>query len=75
MPKPKGNPQWSQGMEPAIPSGPSEFERIAARLKLSPEHYENSMQLRTWVEKNWRQKFVPERLLEVWRFSESPLQD
>jgi len=65
MPK-RGNPRWGQvGAAPA-PSTPSDFERLVARLKLSPDQYASSPQLRTWVERNWRQKFVPEKLLKAW---------
>jgi hypothetical protein len=49
---------------------PSEFEHVVERLKLSPDQYASSPQLRAWVEKNWRQKFVPENLLKVWRLND-----
>lgn len=49
-----------------VPAAPSHFERVAARPKLSPEEYANSPQLRGWVERNWRQKFLPENLLKAW---------
>lgn len=66
MPK-RGNHRWSQGHEPdLIEPGPSEFERVTVRLNLSPDQYASSPQLHAWVEKNWRQKFVPENLLKVW---------
>lgn len=71
MPKRKGNDRWSQGLGAEVePAVPPEFERVATRLKLAPDQYQTSPQLREWVEKNWRQKFVPERLLQVWRLSE-----
>lgn len=70
MPK-RGNPRWSQGLGVApVPPIPSDFERVAARLKLSPEQYTSSPQLREWVEKNWRQKFVPEKLLKAWHLND-----
>ena len=70
MPK-RGNPRWSQGLGAApVPATPSDFERVAARLKLSPDQYASSPQLRAWVEKNWRQKFVPENLLKVWQLKD-----
>ena len=53
------------GSRPSPPM-PSDFERIVARLKLSPNHYASSPELREWVERNWRQKFVPEKLLKAW---------
>jgi hypothetical protein len=68
----RGNPGWTQGFqgENSFPPVPSEFEQVVKRLKLDPEQYASSAQLRDWVEKNWRQKFVPERLLRIWRLSE-----
>ena len=77
MPKrPKGNPRWSQGLQPApTVNTPSEFERLVRRLRLSPEKYGGSPELRAWVEKNWRQKFVPEKLLRAFHLSEFGLSD
>jgi len=66
----RGNPRWTQGLGAAPSKAPSDFERVVARLKLSPEQYASSQQLRAWVEKNWRQKFVPENLLKVWRLKD-----
>jgi hypothetical protein len=72
MLKRRGNPGWTQGIqgENSLPPGPSEFEKVVKRLKLGPEQYASSAQLREWVEKNWRQKFVPEKLLRAWHLSE-----
>ncbi len=68
----RGNPGWTQGFhgENSFPPVPSEFEQLVKRLKLDPEQYSSSPQLRDWVEKNWRQKFVPEKLLRAWHLSE-----
>jgi len=33
---------WSQGGTNPLPSGPSEFEHVVARLKLSPDEYAGS---------------------------------
>jgi hypothetical protein len=75
MPK-RGNPRWSLELGAApVPSSPSEFERVATRLKLSSDQYSTSPQLRDWVEKNWRQKFVPEKLLKVWGLYLWPLSE
>ena len=75
MRKHRGNPGWTQGHqgEDSFPPVPSEFEQVVKRLKLNPEQYASSLQLREWVEKNWRQKFVPEKLLRAWRLSERGL--
>jgi len=70
MPK-GGHPRWSQGLGVAPdPPIPSDFERVAAHLKLSPDQYLSSPQLCVWVERNWRQKFVPEKLLKAWGLSD-----
>ena len=66
MPSTSKQRSWVVGEAPPVRSGLSDFERVAARLKLSPEQYESSDQLRQWVEKNWQQKFVPEWLLKLW---------
>jgi len=67
----RGNPRFSQGLGAAPdPPIPSDFERVAAHLKLSPDQYLSSPQLRAWVERNWRQKFVPEKLLKAWGLSD-----
>lgn len=57
------NHRWSQGLGAIeCAAAPSEFEQVVEDLRLSPAEYETSPQLRMWVEKNWRQKFVPEKL-------------
>lgn len=69
MSKRKGNIPWSplQGGAPAPETtSESEFEQVAARLDLTPDEYVHSPQLRAWAEKNWRVKFVPEKLLKAW---------
>lgn len=64
---------WLQGDAAPVPSRPSDFERVVAKLKLSPEQYESSDQLRQWVERYWQQKFVPEKLLKAWGLDFWPL--
>jgi hypothetical protein len=66
MPSTPKQRSWLQGEAPYVRSGLSDFECVASWLKLSPEQYESSGQLRQWVEKNWQQKFVPESLLKAW---------
>jgi hypothetical protein len=60
-------------------SGPPPFAQyhqilngLPTRLKLSPEQYASSPQLRKWVEKNWRQKFVPGLISETEVAAERP---
>jgi hypothetical protein len=70
MSKRPGNSRWSEGLAPEVTNTPSEFEQLTARLRLKPDQYANSTELRNWVERNWRQKFVPESLLKAFRLSE-----
>ena len=70
MSKRPGNSRWSERLAPEVPNSPSEFEQVTARLRLKPNQYANSTELRDWVERHWRQKFVPEGLLKVFRLSE-----
>jgi len=65
-----GNSRWAEGRAPEVGNTPSEFEQVTARLSLKPDQYTESAALRQWVEKNWRQKFVPESLLKAMRLSE-----
>ena len=47
---------------------PSSFEQIVRRLRLSPDQYLGSVQLKEWVRKNKDQKYVPSDLLKAWDF-------
>lgn len=49
---------------PPTPAGPTEFEIEARRLKLTPEQYSSSIELRRWILKNFTRVYVPEYLLE-----------
>ena len=69
MKKKRGNPNWGK---PTVQSTadvqPSSFEEIVRRLRLSPDQYLGSAQLREWVRKNKDQKYVPSELLKAWDF-------
>ena len=65
MPRPRGNPTWSSGGTPSVPEGPSAFEQQVKRLRLKPEQYANSAELREWCLRNMRSHYVPEELLEA----------
>ncbi|HST11926.1 MAG TPA: hypothetical protein VLL05_16230 [Terriglobales bacterium] len=66
MAKKRGNPKWVKP-EVSVPyTGASSFEEVVRRLRLSPAEYEDSMQLKDWVEKNKDQKYVPSNLLQAW---------
>jgi hypothetical protein len=67
MKKKRGNRNWGK---PATYSAtevqPSSFEQVVRKLRLSPEQYLGSVQLKDWVCKNKDQKYVPSDLLEAW---------
>jgi len=65
MSRPRGNPNWGKFLLP-VPAGPTEFENMAKRLKLMPEMYVASTQLRSWCYRNRNRCYVPEWLLEEW---------
>ncbi len=52
----------------ARPSSESSFERVVDSLKLSPEQYQSSAELREWVLQNKDHKYVPPDLLKAFGF-------
>jgi hypothetical protein len=65
--KKRGNPNWGKPDVNIIPyTGASSFEEVVKRLRLSPGEYEDSVQLKAWVQKNKDQKYVPLNLLQAW---------
>jgi hypothetical protein len=67
MKKKRGNPNWGKpAAQPAVNAQPSSFEQVVRKLRLSPDQYRGSVQLREWVRKNKDQKYVPSDLLEAW---------
>jgi hypothetical protein len=69
MKKKRGNPNWGKpaAYSPADVQ-PNSFEQIVRKLRLSPDQYLNSAQLKEWVRKNKDQKYVPSDLLKAWNF-------
>jgi len=47
---------------------PSSFERIVSSLKISPEEYRSSPELKEWVRRNEDHRYVPTDLLKVFGF-------
>ena len=45
----------------------TEFEKQVAKLKLKPNEYVHSKELREWALRNMRSHFVPEELLSAWK--------
>jgi hypothetical protein len=50
----------------------TEFERQVRRLRLSPELYAFSRELKNWCEQNRNRVYVPEWLLEEWGITVDP---
>ena len=50
------------------PFSESSFEKVVDSLKLSPEQYQSSSELREWVLQNKDHKYVPPDLLKAFGF-------
>ncbi len=75
MPRPYGNPNWSSGVAVAVPHRPTAFEQEVRRLRLKPEQYAASAELREWCLCNMRSHYVPEELLKAWRYKPMIIDD
>ena len=71
----RGNPNWSSGGQTPVPNGPSAFEQQVNKLRLKPEQYLASAELREWCLANMRSHYVPEELLEKWLSKLTPIPD
>jgi len=56
------------GASTALPFSESSFERVVISLRLSPEEYLGSTELRQWVLQNKDHKYVPPELLKAFGF-------
>ncbi len=68
MAKRRGNPNWGKPEPPSLVPATSAFESVVKRLRLSPEQYSGSSELRDWVRKNKDHKYVPQAVLEAFGF-------
>src|SRR6266550_4210413 len=69
----RGNPNWSQGYPVSIgPAVPTEFELQVTQLRLLPENYAFSDELRRWCERNRNRSYIPEWLLDAWDIPVDP---
>jgi hypothetical protein len=68
MKKKRGNPNWGKPDLGTTVLQPNSFEEMVRKLRLSPEQYIDSVQLKDWVRKNKDQKYVPSDLLKAWNF-------
>ena len=58
---------WTRALPvPLTPSGASAFEHLVLKLGFSPGHYQDSIVLREWVQKNKNYRYVPSELLQAW---------
>jgi hypothetical protein len=69
----RGNPNWGSPIIKAGPSTPTAFELQVAKLRLTPEMYVYSRELRTWCERNRDRVYVPEWLLDEWAITVEPI--
>jgi len=67
----RGNPNWGRPSPPA-PVLATEFELRVRQLRLTPEMYTSSAELRAWCEQNRNRVYIPERLLEEWGITVDP---
>jgi hypothetical protein len=67
----RGNPNWGQPARVA-PAIPTEFEMRANQLRLTPETYVDSEELRCWCERNRNRCYIPEWLLDAWDLPVDP---
>ena len=65
----RGNPNWGKPETSIGTITLSAFEHRAHSLRLSPEQYEASPELKEWARKNKDQRYVPLDLLEDWGFT------
>jgi len=65
----RGNSHSTTPRAPAAPAfSASSFEKVVDSLKLSPEQYQSSTELREWVLRNKDHKYVPPELLKAFGF-------
>jgi len=51
-------PELGKRVAHGAPVGPTSFEEVVRKLRLSPEDYESSRTLKEWVRKNKDQKYI-----------------
>jgi hypothetical protein len=66
-----GNPNRRRPTRPA-PALATEFELRVRHLRLTPEMYASSIELRNWCEHNRNRYYVPVWLLEEWSITVDP---
>jgi hypothetical protein len=66
--KKAGNPNWGKpsNMHLPVPYIPTAFEIFVAAQELTPTTYGGSVELRKWVSRHFKTRYVPESLLELY---------
>jgi hypothetical protein len=65
----RGTPNSSRPGTASAPAfSESSFDRVVDSLKLSPDQYQSSTELREWVLRNKDHKYVPPDLLKAFGF-------
>ena len=64
----RGNPNFGKPGSVNAALSESSFDKVVDLLKLSPEQYQNSPELREWVWRNKDEKYVPSELLKAYGF-------
>jgi hypothetical protein len=67
----RGNPNWGKP-DPLRPALPTEFELRVRHLRLAPEDYASSRELRAWCMKHRNHCYIPEWLLDAWDIPVDP---
>jgi hypothetical protein len=71
MTRKRGNPNWGRPI-PLAPALATAFEMQVRRLRLTPDTYLLSDELRSWCERNKNRFYVPEWLLDTWDIPVDP---
>jgi hypothetical protein len=66
MAKRRGNPNWGKPEPYNFSNAICSFDSLVKTLKLTPDQYEGSEELKRWSERNKDTKYIPQELLQVW---------
>ena len=72
MTRRRGNPNWGKSLDhqPAMPVSLSGWDLLLYSLNLSPAEALRNPRVREYVNKHYRNRFVPEKILENLGFSD-----
>ncbi len=71
MTRKRGNPNWGR-LIPLAPALATAFETQVRQLRLTPDTYLLSDELRGWCERNRNRFYIPEWLLDMWDIPVDP---